>query len=66
MFEWLIFLFLTIPFSDSPEVEPNLEKANVVVAEETSAPDGILDSDESMAAPQCCGPNPLPPPGGGQ
>jgi len=66
MFEWLIFLALAVPFSESPQVDPQLEEVSVVVSKDSSAPDSTVKSDESMAAPQCCGPNPLPPPGGGQ
>lgn len=62
MFEWLIFIALSFPFSDSPRVDPTQEVNAVDVSE---APDSGVVSDE-MAAPQCCGPNPLPPPGGGQ
>ena len=65
MFEWLIFLALAVPFSDSPQVDPQLEETHVVVSKDSTAPDSGVKSDE-MATPQCCGPNPLPPPGGGQ
>jgi len=64
MFEWVLFLILAFPFVDSPQVEVQSEESTAVVTQEVS--DAAVNSDESGASPQCCGPNPLPPPGGGQ
>jgi hypothetical protein len=64
MFEWLIFVALALPFSDSEQVDLQMEETTLVVSEDTT--DVVVNSDESGASPQCCGPNPLPPPSGGQ
>ena len=64
MYEWLILFALVVPFSDAPVQQS--DDLRVVASEENLAPDSTVNSGESTAEPQCCGPNPLPPPGGGQ
>ena len=65
MLEWLVFLAPAVPFSDSPQIDPQQDDLSVVVSEQPAVSDSPVKMDLTVY-PQCCGLNPLPPPGAGQ